>query len=179
MDTFNELLDEIETKIEDHRKLALKMIEDRQNFATLLKTLKNSSKENAQLSDIDKEEIHAVLDRLELRLSSVTVSLVTPRNPSQIEALDKVNVKIDELVDMIQSNSPEASKVAESYLNSCSNGTGSRFEALLLSCTSDDQKAVKERMGYIVDNIKIIADSDGSTPAEPQANAEDSMHCDE
>ena len=78
------------------------------------------------------------------------------RNETQIEALQKVQEKIEYLVEMVQSNSPEAEPLANSYLNSCSNGTGSRFEALLLSCTSEDQKAVKEQIKNIVDNMKAL-----------------------
>ena len=74
----------------------------------------------------------------------------------QMEALQKIHEKIEALVEMIQSNSPEAEPLANSYLNSCSNGTGSRFEALLLSCTSEDQKAVKEQIKNIVDNMKAL-----------------------
>ena len=74
----------------------------------------------------------------------------------QMEALQKIHEKIESLVEMVQSNSPEAEPLANSYLNSCSNGTGSRFEALLLSCTSEDQKAVKEQIKNIVDNMKAL-----------------------
>lgn len=158
MESFQEFLDEMELKIEEHRKMALRLKEDRQSYEKALLTIRNSSQESPDLNNVDKEEIEAVLNRLHQRLSSVNIDLVTHRNESQSEALEKVNGKINDLVEMIHCNSPEAGQVAESYLNSCTNGTGSRFEALLLSCTSDDQKAVKERISNIVDNINAMKD---------------------
>ena len=161
MDNFNELLDEIETKIEEHRKLALRLVEDGKSYGHVLKTIEASAQdEDNELSEVDKEEIKAVLERLDKRLSSVEINLITHRNEGQKEALQKINEKIDHLVDMVEANSPEASKLAESYLNSCSKGTGSKFEALLLSCTSDDQKAVKEQIAMIVENLNAIMESE-------------------
>jgi len=158
MESFNELLDEIENKIEEHRRQALILDEERQNYEKVLKEIENSAIESnaTEISDVDKEEIQAVLERLRKRLSSVQVNLITHRNENQKEALRKVNEKLSDLIQMVHLNSSEAPQVAQSYLNSCSNGTGSKFEALLLSCTSDDQKAVKERIATILENAIAV-----------------------
>ena len=98
----------------------------------------------------------------------MNISLVTPRNESQIKALEQVNEKIEDLVILVESGSEDAPKIAESYLNSCSNGTGSKFEALLLSCTSDDQKEVKERIKTILENMNAIVDETNKNEQEPE-----------
>ena len=111
-------------------------------------------------------EYQAVLCRLHTRLNSVSVRLVTQRNESQTKAVEQVNQKLDDLVAMIEFGSDDAPKIAESYLNACSNGIGSKFEALLLSCTSDDQKAAKERIKTIIDNMNAIKDGDDNDKKE-------------
>ena len=111
-------------------------------------------------------ECQAVLCRLHTRLNSVNIRLVTQRNESQTKAVEQVNQKLDDLVAMIETGSDDPSKIAESYLNACSNGIGSKFEALLLSCTSDDQKAAKERIKTIIDNMNAIKDDDDNEKKE-------------
>ena len=111
-------------------------------------------------------EYQAVLCRLHTRLNSVSVRLVTQRNESQTKAVEQVNQKLDDLVAMIEFGSDDAPKIAESYLNACSNGIGSKFEALLLSCTSDDQKAAKARIKTIIDNMNAIKDGDDNDKKE-------------
>ena len=162
MDNFHELLDGIERNIEEHRSLALRLIKDHESYTNVLLTVSKSllEEENEALSDVDKEEIQAVLSRLHTRLDSVRVCLVTHRNESQAKAVEQINKQLDELVEMIQNGSDDAPKIAESYLNACSNGTGSKFEALLLSCTSDDQKAAKQRVQTIMDNMNAIMEDD-------------------
>ena len=160
MDNFHEVLDQVENNIEEHRAKALQLVEDQRGYTKGLQTLQKSAEEDETLSEVDKEDIDAVLRRLHQRLASVTITTTTPRTESQKEALDKMESKIEELVEMIQSGSPdEALSTAQSYLNSCSEGTGSSmldqtFEALLLSCTSEDQKAVKKRILNIIENFK-------------------------
>ena len=153
MDTFYELLDGIDKNIEEHCNLATRMIQDHDWYANVLLAIK-AEENNETLSDVDKEEIHAILDRLQNRLHSVSIGLVTHRNESQTQAVEKVNEMLNQLVEMVQNgSSDDALKLAESYLN---DGTGSKFEALLLSCTSDDQKAVKKRIKNIMDNMNAI-----------------------
>ena len=156
MENFQEVLDQIEVEVEGLRNSALKIKEEQFNTLKTLKAISQSSKENEELSEVEKEEIVATVERLHIRLSNLDIKLNVSRNETQVEALQKVNEKIECLVELVQCNSPEAENIAKSYLNSCSNGTGSRFEALLLSCTSEDQKAVKEQIQTIVDNMKAL-----------------------
>ena len=162
MDNFHEVLDQVEKNIEGHRAKALQLIEEQREYMEVLQTLQKSVQENeSNLSDVDKEDIDVIVQRLHLRLSSVTITASTPRSESQKEGLEKINAKIDQLVEMIQCDAPDALSTAQSYLNSCSKGTGSRFEALLLSCTSEDQKAVKKRIHAILENVQAtLSDTD-------------------
>lgn len=162
LERFNEILDEIEKKVEDQRAKALSLIEEQVNCEKVLKTLSQSAAEDELLSDIDKEELAATITRLQSRLANVVIEVKTSRNESQVEALQKVNGKIDDLIEKIQVDLPEAKVTAEMYLNSCSVGNGSKFESLLLSCTSDDQKAVRERITSIVENINALDNNDNA-----------------
>ena len=93
MDNYHEILDGIERNIEEHRTLALKLIQDHKSNTSVLRTVSKSlmEEENEALSEVDKEEIVAVLNRLQNRLDSVQICLVTHRNESQQEAIEKIN----------------------------------------------------------------------------------------
>ena len=161
MESIQEMLDDVERRIEEHRSLALKLLHEKCSLQETLKTLVATSKaEQVNLSDVDREELQVTIDRLNTRLSTVDVTIVTSRDESQVEALEKVNGMITELI--AKSGCLEALPLAESYLNSCSRGTGSKFEKHLLSCTSDDQKDVKKRIEYIVENLRVVEYADGS-----------------
>ena len=162
MDNYHEILDGIERNIEEHRTLALKLIQEHKSYTSVLRTVSKSlmEEENEALSEVDKEEIVAVLNRLQNRLDSVQICLVTHRNESQQEAIEKINKQLEDLVQMIENGSDDAQKIAESYLRSCEGGTGSKFEASLLSCTSDDQKATKKKIQTIIDNMNAIMEND-------------------
>ena len=159
MEHFQEILDQIESEVEAIRSQALKLKSEQENTLKTLKAILQSSQENGDLSEIDKEELGATVDRLSVRLSNVEIMMNISRNQCQKEALAKISEKIDSLVEMVECSSPEAKKIAQSYLNSCSNGTGSKFEALLLSCTSEDQKAVKLQIENIIENMNALDDN--------------------
>jgi hypothetical protein len=164
MDNVQEVMDGVEKEIETLRSNAIKMVRDRQNLEAILADIVDPA--NAvDLSEVDKEEIEASVIRLKRRLATVSIDIGTSRDQSQEDALKRVDEKIHDLVTMIECNSQEAFSVAESYRNSCSNGTGSncsRFEAILLSCTSFDQKVVKERIEDIVKQLNIIKEEEES-----------------
>ena len=63
MDTFYELLDRIDKNIEEHCNLATKMIQDHDRYANVLLTIL-AEENNETLSDVDKEEIHPIVDQL-------------------------------------------------------------------------------------------------------------------
>ena len=71
MEHIQEVLDQIESEVEILRSKALKLKEDQKNTFKILKTIVQSSQDHENLSDIDKEEIEATVQRLHGRLSSI------------------------------------------------------------------------------------------------------------
>ena len=71
MDNYYELLDGIERNIEEHRSLAMKLVQDHESYMNVVLEVNKSlvEEENKALSDVDKEELHAVLTRLHTRLA--------------------------------------------------------------------------------------------------------------
>jgi len=167
MEQFEELLDDMEKKVEEYRSQALAVLQTRQDINALMDTIAKSSCEDNQstLTEIDKEEIKARICRLQKRLDTVQVhvNLAASRDESQSEALAKINVKIDELIAKVEENSPDALATAESFLNACNSRSSaqsvicSRFEALLLGCTLDDQKNIKGRITTILESLKALS----------------------
>ena len=73
------------------------------------------------MSDINKEEIEATIQRLHGRLSSVEIHYNISQNETQIEVLQKNHKKIESLVETVQSNSPETADFAN--IQSCDGET--------------------------------------------------------
>ena len=71
MEHIQEVLDQIESEVEILRSKALKLKEDQKNTFKILKTIVQSSQDHENLSDIDKEEIEATVQRLHGRLSNI------------------------------------------------------------------------------------------------------------
>ncbi len=162
MDNVQEVLDDVEKRIEECRSMAIKLHNDKIRLQETLNAVMASSVEVDGLSDVDREELGVNVDRLASRLETVQVQIVTHRTEEQSEALGKVDSMISELI--VKSNSAgcdDALAIAEDYLNACSGGNGSKFEKVLLSCTSDDQKEVKKRLDCIVQNLRILDEGSG------------------
>ena len=156
MDQFDELLDDVEKKVEEHRAKLLAALKDQEEINALMDTISNSSEEHQSLTEVDKVDIKAKISRLKKRLDTVQIQVKVCRDECQVDALAKVEMQLSELVTKVESNAPDALTVAQSYLNACSQGTGSRFEALLLSCTSDDQKVIKAKITNILEALEIL-----------------------
>ena len=50
----------------------------------------------------------------------------------------------------VELGSPEVLAKAQGYLDACTKGTGTKFESLVLSCASDDQKLIRKKMEQLV-----------------------------
>ena len=166
MEHFDELLDDIEHKVEDHKLQALAVVDNRQELVQVLESITRSAEDNQALTDIDREEVKAKVSRLQERLDTVQVQVASAcRDESQEEALAKINMKIDDLIAKVESGSREEETLstAQSYMNACNPRSGavvcSRFEALLLSCTLDDQKDIKRRVTTIVETVLALSNS--------------------
>lgn len=94
------------------------------------------------------------VQRINTRLSTIELRVLTMRDHAQEESLHQVNRLIDEI--LISSKDPiNARHKCAQFLNACST-TGQdcvdglpidkRFESALLGCSLDDQKRIKQRL---------------------------------
>merc|ERR1719391_1952141 len=155
LDDVLELLDGIERQIEDLRSSCQALIGEK---ASLLKTLSTVSALSSEstLSEVDRGELVTTSERLKFRLESVNIELVVKRDECQSESLGRLNELITKLISQVESLSgieeeegkrTSVLQTAQLYKEACLNGgTGSKFEGLLVSCTSSDQKEVKARV---------------------------------
>ena len=78
------------------------------------------------------------------------------RDEHQAQALAAVLKMVDQLIDQVQEGGDKkrVMDTARLYKDACVNGgTGSKFESLLVSCTSQDQKELKAK---VVQQIELI-----------------------
>ncbi len=166
-----ELLDEVERQVECHRRKALSLKTEQEQLERTLKTLA-ALPEEMGLGDADREDMAAHVDRLSRRLGGVDVSVLVKRDPSQEEALTVVERKLDELVLGIQQRHPDAPATLRGFLAAASVDRESereravkaavdpKFEGFLLSCASEDQKRVKEKLERIQTCTKAVEDAE-------------------
>lgn len=173
-----ELVDDVERHIELLRKSVLDMAREKEALSASLAHVSTFVLEqqcvdgtassgssgagaNSLMSPVDMEELKATVERLRHRLDTVHVRTETSRDDHQKEALQKVNLEIEGLVHELQNDWGNASTMtkAKTLYDSCmSGGTGSKFEGLLLSCTSDDQRIIKARVNEIYENARAVSE---------------------
>ncbi len=87
------------------------------------------------------------------RLGAVNVNVATQRDQVQADALSQVQSVINRLVDDIQQDCPDTAATLQRYLTS----NDGRFERLLLSCTSDDQKEIKRQLSLLSQHVEVLS----------------------
>ncbi|CAG9811828.1 unnamed protein product [Chironomus riparius] len=150
------ILDGIDREVEGLRKHARKLQEKRDELNTRIDMLRTDFLV-PQIDDMDQEEMHFHLKRVNDRLQTVNINVHTIRDDSQVESVHVINNLIDEVIKF--GDPIEKRKKCQQYLNSCSsseiifNDDGSstvlidkRFETHLLSCNLDDQKMIRKRL---------------------------------
>ena len=157
LDGILKLFDDIESRIESFRKTCQSLETERSSLLETLETV-SSQNDNDGLSAVDQEELAVTSQRLRKRLETVHISVTVQRDEQQTEALDKLNSMLDKLITEVQNE--DASQVMATvnlYHVACSEGgTGSKFESLLVSCTSDDQKDVKSRVIQMYEQVSAV-----------------------
>jgi len=155
------LLDSIDTRVELLRKEALQLQDERDLILTRIDLLKNTDL-LSNLNATDHEEVGLQLSRINSRLQTVEVSVLTVRDTSQVDSLNTINTLIDEVIRFADPIIKR--QKCQEYLNACSSeflfSSGStsttttaqlsfvdkKFESNLLGCTLDDQKRIKKRL---------------------------------
>ncbi|KAK0167813.1 hypothetical protein PV327_001673 [Microctonus hyperodae] len=159
-DRFVSLLDQIELRVEQLRKDALRLEEEKDTMLTTLDTLRNNEDMLESLDDSDRDDVLRYAERLSMRCLTVDVLVKVQRDDMQQDALHQVNGLIDSLV-MGLKNDPSATRSrCSSFMNACSShavGHSDKiFETAILGCTLDDQKRVKKRLQGLLDYIDKV-----------------------
>jgi len=161
MDSFTQVLDDIEQQVENLRVSALKLVEERDDILTTLETMANQDNLD-KLDEVTKEEVAVVVARLAARAATIVINVDTPRSDSQAQALSQVNSAINDLILLIQTDSDKAAETCCRYLAACDIEGGHhrsvdlKFEKILLGCTAEDQKGIKKRMYGLYEHITAI-----------------------
>ncbi|XP_020286879.1 BAG family molecular chaperone regulator 2 [Pseudomyrmex gracilis] len=150
------LLDQIEMHVEQLRKDASRLEEEKDSLLTTLDTLRNNDMLHA-LEEPDRDDILRYAERLSMRCSTVDVLVTVQRDHIQEEALHQVNGLIDSLVVGLRQDPSGTRQRCAEFMNACSShGMGHSdkiFETAILGCTLDDQKRVKKRLQGLLDYI--------------------------
>jgi len=159
LDSIKELLDEVEDQIDQVKSQAEQIIEEKENIHTTLDMLSNQDQLQG-LSEVDKEDVLVMVERLNSRLNAVNINLSSVRSSSQQECLHTVNKHIDTLIFQIQTDTLQAQLLCRQYLSAAGaeidHPSDIKFEQHLLGCTAEDQKCVKKRLFGLLDHIKVL-----------------------
>lgn len=150
------LLDQIEMRVEQLRKDAARLEEEKDAMLTTLDTIRNNEMLVA-LEEADRDDVTRYADRLCMRCLTVDVLVKITRDQVQTEALYQVNGLIDTLVVGLKDDPSGTRQRCAAFMNACSSqGMGhsdKNFETVILGCTLDDQKRVKKRLQGLLDYI--------------------------
>ncbi|XP_046544793.1 BAG family molecular chaperone regulator 2-like [Haliotis rubra] len=142
-------LDEAEKRVESFRTQAVYLMQERASLLTILQQLKEESLK-CSLSEGDRQQFLANIDRLRKRSKSATIEVNTVRNETQEEALSKINDILDRLQGEFEEQPEKCWKQLQIYYNTClaesSGAVDLRFQNLVLDCTVDDQKNLRRKL---------------------------------
>jgi len=156
IDDVLDLLDSVERQVESFRKKCEDLEAEKQSLLQTLSTVAALSNDASSLNHVDRMDCVAAAARLKGRLDAVKLEIVVVRDVHQTQALSEVLQMVDSLIDQVQKGGDKKRilDTARLYRHACVNGgTGSKFESLLVSCTSHDQKDLKQR---VVDQVNLI-----------------------
>lgn len=150
------LLDQIEMHVEQLRKDACRLEEEKDTLLTTLDTLRNNDILHV-LEEPDRDDVLRYADRLSMRCLTVDVLVKVQRDHVQQEALHQVNGLIDSLVVGLRQDPSATRQRCAEFMNACTShdiGHSDKiFETAILGCTLDDQKRIKKRLQGLLDYI--------------------------
>ncbi|CEF61247.1 BAG family molecular chaperone regulator 2 [Strongyloides ratti] len=154
-----DVLDDTEARVEKLREQATALEQEKEQLLDILKHIKI----NVDLlkGEGDKEDVEVTTARILKRCEAVTVSVNTPRNPTQAKALAEINELVEKACLKISENIEEARECLKRYSNACNQdipdgAIDHKFEAKVIECTADDQKKVKKKLANIIKQIDVI-----------------------
>lgn len=113
-------------------------------------------KKNLYFPTDELEEVTCYSQRINSRLATIDLCVMTVRDTAQEEALHQVNSLIDSLI--TSTDRLLARQRCQTFLNGCSftestsnlqapdQAVDKKFEMVVLGCTLDDQKVIKKRL---------------------------------
>ncbi|KAK2586787.1 hypothetical protein KPH14_011812 [Odynerus spinipes] len=150
------LLDQIEVHVEQLRRDAWRLEEEKDTLLTTLDTIRNNELLGT-LEEPDKDDVLRYAERLSMRCLTVDVLVKIQRDTVQQEALHQVNGLIDGLVIGLRQDPSGTRQKCAAFMNACSSQamghSDKNFETAILGCTIDDQKRVKKRLQGLLDYI--------------------------
>lgn len=150
------LLDQIEVQVEQLRRNAARLEEEKDNLLTTLDIIRNNE-QVCSLDDPDKDDVLRYAERLSIRCLTVDILVKTQRDNVQQEALHQVNGLIDNLVIGLRQDPCSTRQKCAAFMNACSSQSvghlDKNFETAILGCTLDDQKRIKKRLQGLLDYI--------------------------
>lgn len=153
------ILDQIERHVEQLRRDASRLEEEKDTLLTTLDTLRNTEM-LGKLEEPDKDDVLRYAERLSTRCLTVDVLVKVQRDRIQEEALHQVNGLIDTLVIDLRNDLPGTRQRCTSFINACSSQAAGHsdknFETAILGCTIDDQKRIKKRLQGLLDYIDRV-----------------------
>uniref|UniRef100_A0A0N5CF79 BAG domain-containing protein n=1 Tax=Strongyloides papillosus TaxID=174720 RepID=A0A0N5CF79_STREA len=163
IDDFNssiiDVLDDTEARVEKLREQATALEQEKEQLLDILKHIKLNI--DLLKGEGDKEDVEVTSARILKRCEAVTVSVNTPRNPTQAKALAEINELVEKACLRIPENIEEAKECLKRYSNACNQdipdgAIDHKFEAKVIECTADDQKKVKKKLANIIKQIDVI-----------------------
>lgn len=151
------LLDQIELHVEQLRKDAWRLEEEKDTLLTTLDNIRNNELLSGLEEPADKDDVLRYADRLSMRCLTVDVLVKIQRDNVQQEALHQVNGLIDGLIISLRQDPSGTRQKCAAFMNACSSHamghSDKNFETAILGCTLDDQKRVKKRLQGLLDYI--------------------------
>uniref|UniRef100_A0A913I8R9 BAG domain-containing protein n=1 Tax=Strongyloides stercoralis TaxID=6248 RepID=A0A913I8R9_STRER len=163
IDDFNssiiDVLDDTEARVEKLREQAAALEQEKEQLLDILKHIKINI--DLLKGEGDKEDVEVTTSRILKRCEAVTVSVNTPRNPTQAKALADINELVEKACLIIPENIDKAQECLKRYSNACNQdipdgAIDHKFEAKVIECTADDQKKVKKKLANIIKQIEVI-----------------------
>ena len=157
LDDVLDFLDALERQGESLRGKCTQLQGQQKSLLQTLSTVASSVNESSSLKPVDKMDCVTTTNRLKSRLQAVKLDIAIVRDAQQAQSLDAVQKMIDQLIRQLEQGGDRkvVMDTAGLYKHACAEGgTGSKFESLLVSCTSHDQKELKARVAQLVSLIE-------------------------
>ncbi|GFO13281.1 Bag family molecular chaperone regulator 2 [Plakobranchus ocellatus] len=153
-------LDVVDSRIEDLRRQAAELLQERESLLTVLSQLEE---ETCVADRNDESQDHlATIERLRQRCEAIDIKVHTVRSPEQELAFSKVKTLIEELEHVcifedVEDDPDSYRQRAQCLLNACTSEPAQngpidyKFQSMILGCKLEDQKLVRHRLECLVE----------------------------